>query len=285
MKIKTIISFIIGAAVGSTATYFIVKKTNEKHINDEIREAKEHYKQMFESVDKHPSYVADNEYIGDTPTETPVAEETPLAKTNVVTDHTRYDKVKEKIMNENKPFEIDADTYCWQMEFKKRIFSYYTDCRLVNEKQEPVTNIISCIGLDMFNHIKNSDTDVIYVRNEKERCDYMISKQSCTFETFKQVITQVDIPAGAKRPYIISQSDFEESEYESMDLALYTDGILADDNGDIYNIDATIGTSALNNFGEYEEGTVYVRNEGTGYDYSVYREQRSYRKCFPETFE
>lgn len=286
MKIKTIISFIVGAAVGSTATYFITKKMNEKHINDEIREAKEHYKQMFETADKNPSYM-----VKDEPTETEttdadkVDEEAPLVKPSVVTDRTRYDKVKEKILNENKPFEIDADTYCWQTEFKKRVLTYYKDNFLVNEKQEPVTNILACIGMDMFNRIKDPNIDILYVRNEKERCDYEISKQPCKFDMFKELIVNVDIKPGSKRPYTISQADFEDSEYESMDLALYKDGILADDNGDIYIIDSTIGTSALNSFGEYTDGTVYVRNEGSGYDYSVYKEQLSYRKAFPDAFE
>ncbi|MBQ8135446.1 MAG: hypothetical protein IJ192_13755 [Clostridia bacterium] len=79
-------------------------------------------------------------------------------------------------------------------------------------------------------------------------------------------------------PYVISPKEFGEFEdYETISLTYYADGILADDNDvmidDVENI---IGTESLDHFGEYEDDSVFVRNDRVKCDYEILMDQRKY---------
>lgn len=85
--------------------------------------------------------------------------------------------------------------------------------------------------------------------------------------------------------YVISPEDFgEENYYAWVSLTYYADGILADDNGVIIdNVEEMVG-DALDHFGEYEEDSVYCRNDAKRCDYEILKDLRRYadvRKNFP----
>ena len=44
----------------------------------------------------------------------------------------------------------------------------------------------------------------------------------------------------------------------------------------IYNVDNVIGEDSLNHFGEYEEDSVFVRNDSMATDYEILRDLRAY---------
>ena len=273
---KVIISFIIGAAAGSVATYFIVKKKCENKINTEIKDAKEYYEKKY-------SYCA----TGIQPEETSAEEvnESPLEDKDQPsnTDTVRYDKVREQIKKEITPFMIDADTYAFSSEFKKRSFVYYSDSFLVDEGLKPFKNIVGSLGVWVFDKLKDPTIDTLYIRNENERTDYMISKQNCAFDVFVDNVVQLNIPEDSALPYVINPDQWEDTTYHKAELTLYSDGILADDDGLMYNIEELIGTKSLGSFGEFEDRTVFVRNEGTETDYSVFKESSKYSTSFPDT--
>lgn len=81
-----------------------------------------------------------------------------------------------------------------------------------------------------------------------------------------------------ERPYVISPEEFGEFEdYEQISLTFYSDHILTDDVDDILeNIDEVIGFESLNHFGEYEDDSVYVRNDKFKCDYEILLDQRRY---------
>lgn len=87
-----------------------------------------------------------------------------------------------------------------------------------------------------------------------------------------------DKPVSRREPYVISPSEFgEDDNYETITLIYYNDGILADhDNNRIEDIEACIGYEALNHFGEYEDDSVYVRNDDTMMDYEVLLDESNY---------
>jgi hypothetical protein len=82
------------------------------------------------------------------------------------------------------------------------------------------------------------------------------------------------------RPYVITPEEFGEiPDYEKISLTYYIDGTLADDDDDIiYDIDQVIGNESLNHFGEYEDDSVFVRNDRKKCDYEILLDQREYRK-------
>lgn len=78
---------------------------------------------------------------------------------------------------------------------------------------------------------------------------------------------------------IISPDEFQESEYPSMSLWYYTDGVITnDDNKIVTNARELIGSDFKDHFGEFDEDpdTVYVVNENDQVVYEVMREYGAY---------
>lgn len=80
------------------------------------------------------------------------------------------------------------------------------------------------------------------------------------------------------QPYVISPYDYGElDDYEQVELTYYLDNILEDEDGHIVtNADELIGPKALNTFGEYEDDSVFVRNDMLRTDYQILKDPRTY---------
>lgn len=81
-----------------------------------------------------------------------------------------------------------------------------------------------------------------------------------------------------KPPYVISPLDFGElDDYNQIELTYYLDGILEDEDYHIVtDADELIGPDALNTFGEYEDDSVFVRNERLCTDFQILKDYRTY---------
>ena len=77
-------------------------------------------------------------------------------------------------------------------------------------------------------------------------------------------------------PYVISPDEFGELEnYEKISLTYYADDILADEfDGLVENVDSIVGLDSLTTFGEYEDDSVFVRNDKLKCDYEILRDLR-----------
>lgn len=84
-----------------------------------------------------------------------------------------------------------------------------------------------------------------------------------------------------KKPYVISPDDFGElDDYNRISLTYYADGIIEDEDREIVNdIDELIGEDSLTHFGEYEDDSVFVRNEYLRTDFEILKDYRSYDKA------
>lgn len=87
------------------------------------------------------------------------------------------------------------------------------------------------------------------------------------------------------KPYVISPDEFgEEDDYETISLTYYSDGILTDDmNERIDNVDDVVGKDSLTHFGEYEDDSVFVRNERLKCDYEILLDMRKYSEVQPNS--
>jgi len=85
-------------------------------------------------------------------------------------------------------------------------------------------------------------------------------------------------------PYVISPDEFgEKDDYETISLMYYEDDVLADDNEDkIDNVEDIIGYESLSHFGEYDDDTVYVRNDVRRTDYEIIRIPSAYAEVLKE---
>lgn len=83
------------------------------------------------------------------------------------------------------------------------------------------------------------------------------------------------------KPYVISPYDYGElDDYYQIELTYYADGVLEDDEYNIvHDIDDLIGEDSLNTFGEYEDDSVFVRNEKLRTDFQILKDLRTYEEA------
>lgn len=81
-----------------------------------------------------------------------------------------------------------------------------------------------------------------------------------------------------EKPYVISPDEFGEfEEYSHISLTYYSDGVLADDADDLMDdIADTVGSDFASHFGDYEEDSVFIRNDRFKCDYEILRDNRAY---------
>lgn len=78
--------------------------------------------------------------------------------------------------------------------------------------------------------------------------------------------------------YVIPPESFGETDYETVSLTYYADKVLADDarHEVITNIDEIVGHNSLETFGEYEDDSVFVRNDNLKKDFEILLDMRNY---------
>lgn len=80
-------------------------------------------------------------------------------------------------------------------------------------------------------------------------------------------------------PYVISPDDYGENDnYTQISLVYYAgDGVLADDEDEVVeDIEDTVGEDFAEHFGEYEDDSVFIRNDRLRCDYEILRDNRSF---------
>lgn len=81
-----------------------------------------------------------------------------------------------------------------------------------------------------------------------------------------------------EKPYIISPEEFGDfDDYDQISLTYYSDGVLADDEDEIIdNTDEIVGADYASHFGDYEDDSIFVRNDRLKCDYEILRDYRSW---------
>lgn len=121
--------------------------------------------------------------------------------------------------------------------------------------------------------IKPSSRDLRNLKNTLTNLGYSDYSRSSSVDQPKEVRKRVK----DKGPYIIAPEEAGETDYDIVSLTYYADDVLTDDaDCPIDNVDDVIGCDSLTHFGEYEDDSIYVRNDQTKRDYEVLFDQRNY---------
>lgn len=85
-------------------------------------------------------------------------------------------------------------------------------------------------------------------------------------------------------PRVITPDEFAELDnYEVRSLLYFADGVLTDDDNNIIeDVDSLVGKDALTHFGEYEDDSVFVRNDELATDFEILLEPRHYKDLYPD---
>lgn len=81
----------------------------------------------------------------------------------------------------------------------------------------------------------------------------------------------------AEGPYVIKPEEFDTVGYDVVSLTYYADKVLVDeDDNPIEDIDYLVGEDSLDHFGEYEDDSVFVRNDDLKTDFEILLDEASY---------
>lgn len=128
---------------------------------------------------------------------------------------------------------------------------------------------------DQYEIISGEETDESESDDEdssnEEYSDIIIDNGYAT-DTKKEVDDKME-----NRPYVIPPDEFDMMDYDTSSLTYYADGVLADEcNNKIDDIDEIVGLESLEHFGEYEDDSVFVRNDKLKIDYEILLDVRRY---------
>ena len=117
------------------------------------------------------------------------------------------------------------------------------------------------------NELSDDNTEALKL----ERNDY--SEYSKIASAYKN-----DDSEHEKEPYVISPDRFgEKKDYDTVILTYYADKVLANESGDpMMDYSDIIGENSLNRFGEYEDDSVFVRNDALKCDFEILLDVNKY---------
>lgn len=149
---------------------------------------------------------------------------------------------------------------------------------IANEEIESVLNTYSKLKKIKDNEEKENpkENDIGTDENEKEvdEVNDMVKELGYISNTDEDDEEDELAPT---EPYIIIPEEAGDCEYPIITLYYYEDGIVSDDRGRIIdNIDELVMKDFASHFGEYEDDSVYVRNDNLAVDYEILKDCRKY---------
>lgn len=201
----------IGALIGSALTLFFIKKRDKEIIQDKIDEAKIEKLKYERLVKKYGVLLEDetvsekdvstlekgNEVIGTIGT-IEDSENIIVPVKHMVDYSSIYAKEPETGVH-NTPIDIYKTPYVIGPEESKASppgdiwgydyieFTYYSDDILADDRDEKIeeSKIADILGTDWKNRFGEVDENIVYVRNDRLKCDYEIVKDN---RTYKEVV-------------------------------------------------------------------------------------------------
>ncbi len=179
-KATGIAAFILGAAVGSGATWYFLKDKYEKLAQEEIDSVKEVFSKRASDISEKDEPQND---IEDVPEEATVKELDSYKEFVSKVEYTDYSTNKtagikqEKaadIEHEDTPYVITPEEFGELDEYDQISLTYYSDQVLTDENNELVEDVDRVVGFESLNHFGEYEDDSVYVRNDRLKCDYEI---------------------------------------------------------------------------------------------------------------
>jgi hypothetical protein len=185
---KNVLYFAAGVAVGVAASYRYVTKVHAQIAADEINEAREHYRQLYQEKVKRDAdleQAAENilrdstaEMVGTLTDysgggfdkDTPKPEST---KVNLYIDGGAVHEIKA-------PYVISADEFLnGEVGYDQFSLTYFVgDETLCDQMDEPVESVGKSVGVENLSKFGelSEDDNIVYVRNDKYKMDFEIAR-------------------------------------------------------------------------------------------------------------
>lgn len=202
MRGKTVIGFLVGLVIGSVLTYHGLKNKVEAEIDEEVDKIKEFYKDQLEK--QQAEYFEKEEYLK---SKVDLAEdkgsvvskiinlnniekfeEVPNEDTDNNIDESPsgvFEVFKDDIIAQDKPFVIEEDRVGEYFSYDLISLIYFSDGVLTDDWEVPVENPDETVGKEYIEYFETGE-DVVYVRNDKLKCEFEITRDLRTYEEVKE---------------------------------------------------------------------------------------------------
>lgn len=199
-KLTGLISFIFGAAIGSLVSWQVLKNKYDQLIQEEVDSVKEVFSKRDLKIVKESEPMTDDsksvrekaEKAKEKPNVMEYAKKLKEEKytTNysavsasvteededVVDQFDNSDEFSEfdNIDDEEEPSVITPDEFGMCAGYGHDSLTLYADRVLADDSDEVIEDVKNVVGSDFFDRFGEYEDDVVYVRNDKLRCDYEI---------------------------------------------------------------------------------------------------------------
>lgn len=172
-NIKTIAAFILGAGMGSIATYYILKERLESRFSEEADEKIDSIKRRYK--EKEEKLKTDKPDILEVAKEAGVSQAKEVEKYNEAVENLGYSKDDKKLKNYDISI-ITMDQFDDEAsDFEKIPLTFYKEDATLADEEDTALNAILHIGQAGLEEASDTTDDAIYVRNFKTHRDYEIS--------------------------------------------------------------------------------------------------------------
>lgn len=175
-KATNVMSFVLGAAVGSVVTWQYVKNKYEQIAQEEIDSVKE----VFLKRDPDVTVEVKEADVRNRKEEKPgVVEYAARLQKEGYTNYAGMNAVEEEEAETvEKPYVISPEEFGEFDDYEKISLTYYADQALADENDELVDDVEDIIGFESLTHFGEYEDDSVFVRNDRLKCDYEILMDS-----------------------------------------------------------------------------------------------------------
>lgn len=161
--IKNLFIFATGAVVGSFVTSKLIAKKYEQLMQDAIDDVKEVYSKKYTGEQQSEQNVDD-----DTEDNSDIIDACKEQIKNLGYTAEQEDDFK------NYPYVIPPYEFGEKDGYQCITLTYYSDKILTDDDDRIIHNVEEIVGLESLNHFGEYEPDVVYVRNDIQKCDYEI---------------------------------------------------------------------------------------------------------------
>lgn len=176
-KMISILAFAAGAAVGSVATWKLVKTKYERIAQEEIDSVKE----VFSRKAAREQEIEQTE-------EEKVAEREVYHETIASAGYSYHPDIKkEEEVEESGPYVIPPEQYGEEPGYSEQSLTYYADGVLADDWYE-VVNPEDTVGKDALKHFGEYEEDSVYVRNPDQMIEYEILLDTRRYRDIRMLV-------------------------------------------------------------------------------------------------
>ena len=166
----------------------------------------------------------------------------------------------------------------------KLIEKKYKD--LADEEIESVKETFKNRKQIKINDKETSEKFITKYKDSKDEIEDVVRNEKYNIENKEELDDEcnytIDVDEGVEfvNPHIITPEEFGEyNEYKIKTLIYYADNVLTDEDDNpitSLEMEEMIGIDSLDHFGEYEDDSVYVRDENNEIDYEILRSEKMF---------